>query len=55
MAPKAVIGGTFTGSFETPAGLIQQTGAKLDIPSIAGTCRDEEREESLQMSLDPAT
>jgi ketosteroid isomerase-like protein len=33
VAVELSIQGTFTGSFETPAGVIQPTGAKLDIPT----------------------
>ena len=32
VAVELSIRGTFTGTFETPAGVIQPTGAKLDIP-----------------------
>ena len=32
VAIELKIQGTFTGTFETPAGVIQGTGAKLDIP-----------------------
>ncbi|WP_247196529.1 ester cyclase [Streptomyces sp. GESEQ-35] len=32
-AVELTIHGTFTGPFETPAGVIQPTGAKLDIPT----------------------
>lgn len=33
VAVELSIQGTFTGLFETPAGVIQPTGAKLDIPT----------------------
>ncbi|GGR50953.1 ester cyclase [Streptomyces netropsis] len=33
VAVELSIQGTFTGPFETPAGIIQPTGAKLDIPT----------------------
>ena len=33
VAVELSIRGTFTGPFETPAGVIQPTGAKLDIPT----------------------
>lgn len=33
VAVELSIQGTFTGPFETPAGVIQPTGAKLDIPT----------------------
>ncbi|MEU0571467.1 nuclear transport factor 2 family protein [Nonomuraea sp. NPDC005983] len=33
VAVELTIQGTFTGPFETPAGVIQPTGAKLDIPT----------------------
>ena len=32
VAVELSIRGTFTGPFETPAGVIQPTGAKLDVP-----------------------
>ena len=39
VAVELSIRGTFTGPFETPAGVIQPTGAKLDFPGpISGTC-----------------
>jgi hypothetical protein len=33
VAIELLIRGTFLGPFETPAGVIQPTGAKLDIPT----------------------
>ena len=34
VAIEVSIQGTFLGPFETPAGVIQPTGAKLDIPTV---------------------
>jgi len=53
VAIELSIRGTFLGPFETPAGVIQPTGAKTSRPLTSGMCATARSRSSTAMSVRP--